>query len=154
MYFKSLFRIKLPLIPATQAELFPPLTTPLKMGYSFCLQADLRHHHHSCEFTFSPSNSLHCTLLSFNPFFFLTTRVCLNKETLLASNIFYVFSHSLLLPFSQQKSSSRAVFAPCEGSSLSPGSSLPTRPSNHGFCAAPCTAAKTEERRIKAAVNK
>lgn len=37
------------------------------------------------------SHSLHCTLPSFNLFFFLTTKVCLNKETLLASNVFYGF---------------------------------------------------------------
>lgn len=91
----------------------------------------------------------------FQLFFFFNYRSLFKqRDTLGLKHILCFFPHSLLLPFSQQKSPSCAVFALCEGTSLCPSSSLPTRASNHGFYAAPCTAAKTEERRIKAAVNK
>lgn len=62
------------------------------------------------------------------------------KDTLGLKHISY-FSHSLLLPFSQQKITLRCSACSVRRNFPLPKLISPTRASNHSFYAAPCTAA-------------
>lgn len=109
-----------------------------------------------CTSVLLNSHSLHCTLPSFNLFFFLTTKVCLNKETLLASNVFYgFFPTPSSCPFPSRNHPHMQCLLRVKELPSVPAHPSPPGLQITGFVLpAPCTAAKTEERRIKVAVNK